>query len=110
MDIEHLFAHMAQLLRGGGQAIDPSTAFAGAVHTAAQQQAVRALKTSFGQPGQQGRRRIKLGADIGARSAFADQTHIGARAGCQLQGVNQDRLTRAGLASEHGKAGLQLQV
>ena len=110
MDIEHLFAYMAQLLRGSGQAVDPSPAFAGAVQTAAQQQAVRTLKTGFGQPGQQRCWGIKLGADVGARGAFADQSHIGAGAGGQLQGINQDGLARAGLAGEHGKTGLQFQV
>ena len=104
MDVEQVFADVAQLLCGGRAAVDPGAAFAAHVHTAAQQQAVAGVKTGLGQISDQALGAVKFGADFGARCAFADQAHVGARAGDQLQGVNQDRFARASLAREHGKA------
>ena len=104
VDVEQLLAQVAQLLRGGWVAVDPGAAFASQVHAAAQKQGVIAFKTGLGQIGRQALRAIKLGAHLGARRAFADQAHFGARAGHQLQRVNQDGFTGTGLAGKHGKA------
>ena len=110
VDVEQMFPNVAQLLRGGRAAVDPGAAFAAQVHTAAQQQAVAGVKTGLGQVVGEALGALKFGADFGARRAFADQAHVGARASDQLQGVNQDRFARACLAGEHGKAVGQFQV
>ncbi len=41
---------------------------------------------------------------------LAHQSLLGARAECQAQAVQQDRLARAGLAGEDGEAGVELQI
>ena len=43
---------------------------------------------------------VEFGADIGARSTLADHAGVGARAGDQLQRVNQDGLARAGFTGQ----------
>ena len=104
MDVEQVFADVAQLLCGGRAAVDPGAAFAAQVHAAAQQQAVAGVKTGLGQISGQAFGAVKFGADFGARCAFADQAYVGARASYKLQGVNQNGFARARLAGEHGKA------
>ena len=53
---------------------------------------------------------IKLGTDIGLSGTFTHNTCIGAAAQHQLQGINQNRFTCPGLARQHGKACVQIQI
>ena len=110
VNVQQLLANGAQLLRGGGAAIHPGAAFALCVHGAAQQQGVAGFEPGFVQHGLQARRVVKLGAHIGAGRAFADHASVGARAGHQLQRINQDGFARAGFACQHRKARLQVQL
>ena len=74
---------------------------------AAQQQrrvAVAGVEAGLGEPGAERRRRVELGADLGARRAFAHDAGVAAAAERELQRVDQDRLAGAGLAGQHGEA------
>jgi hypothetical protein len=67
--------------------------------------AVEPASSSQGAAGRQ----VELGAQS-ARGAFAHHAGIGARAQHQLQRVDQDGLAGAGLAGQHGEAGMQVQL
>jgi hypothetical protein len=64
-----------------------------------------ALEAGLVQPGGRAGRGVELGADLGARRAFAHHAGVAAVAQRQLQRVDQDGLARAGLAGQHGEAG-----
>ena len=69
---------------------------------AAQQQACRrASKPASSSQGASAGGGVELGADLGARRAFAHHAGIGARAQRELQRIDQDRLAGAGLAGQH---------
>ena len=109
VDVDQLFAGLAQLAHGGRAAVDPGAALALGIDASAQQQRVSALvEAGFVKPSGQRRRCIELGRDLGAGTAFAHQRGITAPAQRQLQRVDQDRLARASFASEHTEAGSQL--
>jgi hypothetical protein len=52
----------------------------------------------------------KLGADLGARAAFAHQASVAALPQHQGKRINQDRLAGTSLAGECGEARLELEV
>jgi hypothetical protein len=110
VDVDQLLAQLAQLRGGGGAAVDPGAALALAVDAAAKQQAVAGVEAGFLQPRHQRRRQVEFGADLGPGRAFAHHAGVGARAQCQLQRVDQDRLAGAGFAGQHGKAVRQVQL
>ncbi len=54
--------------------------------------------------------RREFGADLGFLLAFAHQSRFGALAEHDRQRVDEDRFAGAGLAGQHGEAGLEFQV
>ncbi len=52
----------------------------------------------------------ELGADAGLPGARAEQLQIGAAAEGEAEGIQQDRLAGAGLAGQHGEAGIDLEI
>ena len=67
------------------------------------------LVTGLGQPVGI-RRRVEGGSGHGLRGAGPHQPGVGAGTQCQTQGIQNDRLARAGLAGQHGQAGADLKV
>ena len=108
VDVDQMFCGFAQLRHGGRAAVDPGSALALGIHTAAQQQRVVDIKSGFIQPGPDCGRRVELGADFGPRCAFAYQRCVSAMAQSQLQRVDEDGLARAGLAGQHREARAQV--
>ena len=78
-----------------------------AVDGAPQQQRPSLASTSkpaSAQPGDERRRQVELGADVGARRAFAHHAGVAAAAERQLQRIDEDGLAGAGFAGEHAEA------
>ena len=109
MDVQQLFAQFAQLRGGGGAAVDPGAAFARGVYCAAQQQMGAGLKPGLFEPGLHAGCGFKFGAHLAAAGAFAHHAGFGAGTQGQLQSVDQNGFTRAGLAGQHTKARAQVQ-
>ena len=65
---------------------------------------VSASKPASASQRRERRRRVELGADLGARRAFAHDAGVAAAAERELQRVDQDRLAGAGLAAQHREA------
>ena len=110
MDVNQLVGNLFELRGGGGAAVDPGPALALRVDGAFEQQFVAGLQAVFFQPLQQRGGAVKSGVDLAALRAFAHHGGVCARAQCQLQCVNQDRLASAGFAGEHGEAPGQVQL
>ena len=110
VNIDQVVSGFTQLRNRCGAAVDPSAALALRVDRAAQQQRVGLREAGVVEPRGQAGRRIELGADLGARSAFAHHAGISPAAECKLQGVDQDRLARAGLTGQHREAGSEFHV
>ena len=95
-------------------AVDPGAALALRVDRPAQQQpagvAGVGVEAGVVEPGGERRRRVELGADLGARRAFAHHAGVAAAAERELQRVDQDRLAGAGLAGQHREAGAELDL
>ena len=113
MDVEQVISHLAKLQQSGRAAVDPSSALALCVNGPAQQQhGLVGVGTKAGvvQPLRQRAGRVELGADLGARRAFAHQADVASTAKCELQRVDQDRLASAGFTRQHRKAGMELKL
>mmetsp|Transcript_4846 Transcript_4846/g.17211 ORF Transcript_4846/g.17211 Transcript_4846/m.17211 type:complete len:524 (+) Transcript_4846:2418-3989(+) len=109
VDVEQMVGQLAQLGQCGGTAVDPGAALAAAVDHAAQQQGVVHVKAGLVQPAAQMQRQVELGTDLGLGRALAHHAGVAAPAQGQLQRVDQDGLAGAGLAGQHGKAGIELE-
>ena len=111
VDVDQSLAELAQQRGGGRVAIHQRARAPLGVDHPAQQHAARvAGELALGQPGVERLAAAEACADVGARRAFADHAGVGAPAHRQRQGVEQDRLARAGLAGEHREARAELDV
>ena len=111
--VDQEFAGLAQLLQGGGAAVDEGARTAAGIHHAAHQaHAGIAAEFVLVQPGLQlGKGAgIELGLDLGALGTGPHHAGIGTFAQCQRQGVDQDGFAGPGLAGKHGEAGLKFQL
>ena len=68
------------------------------------------VEAGFVEPGGERGGRVELGADLGARRAFAHHAGVAAAAERELQRVDEDRLAGAGLAGEHREAAVELDL
>ena len=108
--VDQQFAQFTQLGERGRAAVDPGAAASARLDHAAQQYGVLGSDAGFVEPGCGRRVHAKLGADFGARRAFAHHVGLGALAERELQGVDQDGLAGARLAGEHGVAGRKIEL
>ncbi len=112
MNIDQELAQLFQLLGSRRAAVDEGArAASGFNHAAHQQHIVVAGQIIFPQPVGQAAIgwRGEFGRHLGARGAFAYHAGIGTLAKNQRDGIEQDGLAGAGLASEHGKTGREIQ-
>ena len=100
------FAGLAQLRDGGRAAVDPGAALAwrSIVRRSSSASSPSSKPASRARRGPVPSAGVELGADLGARGAFAHHAGIAAPAERELQRVDQDRLARAGLAGQHREA------
>ncbi len=110
VDVEQAVADLAQLRGRGGAAIDPAAAAALEIDRAAQEQRIAGFEAAGVQPRGEIRIGVEFDAHVQAFSALAHRTRVGAVAQRELQGVDEDRLARAGLAGQHGEAGGEVDV
>jgi len=68
------------------------------------------VEAGLGQPLGKTGRRIEFGADVCARRALAHHPGIAAAAERQLQRIDEDGLARAGLAGQHRKAAVEIDL
>ena len=113
VQIDEPLAEGLQLRERGRAAVDPRPALALRVEHAAQQYvAVVRGDALLGEPGGDARRvrDVELGGELGALRARPELAELEAVAEQERQRVEQDRLARARLAGQHGKAGGELDV
>jgi len=113
VDIDQVLARRLELLDGGSAAVDEGArAAAGFDHAAQQQHALLPRQIVLVQQGDQFGQAVEreLGRHFRALRAFAHHAGLGALAQDQGKGIEQDRLAGAGLAGEHGKSGMEVQV
>ena len=112
VDVHQFIGQGLELAGRGGAAVDPGAAAALMVHLALELQWLSCwrIKAMLLQPLGHRRTHAEFGHDFAARCPFAHHRGIGASAQHQLQGIDEDGFARAGLAGQHGKPRVQIQI
>ena len=113
MDVEQHLAQLAQLRGGGRAAVHEGARASGGVDGAAHEACAVAFVEFLGrEPFAHRRQRgdVEIGAHLGALRPGAHHARIGAVAEREREGIDEDRLARAGLAGQRGEAARQLEV
>ena len=106
MDLEQARGERAQLADSDRAAIDPRARTAFAADHPAQLAGTVLVEFLGNEPFAQVRvqRQVERGSEFGAFATVAHHRRLGAAAGEQQQGIDQQRLAGAGLAGDHGHA------
>ena len=108
VDVDEVVGGLAQLRDRRAAAVDPGSALSLRVDRPAQQQMAGVtgigVEAGVGEPGRERCRDVELGTDLGPHRAFAHNAGLAAAAERELQRVDEDRLTGAGLAAQHAEA------
>ena len=112
VDLDQGLPHLFQQLHADGGVVDQRAGAAvGALHPP-QDQGVAPLDAVGGKEGKDGMAGAGLedGGHLALGRALAHERGIAPGADGQRKGIEQDRLAGAGLAGEHGEAGLEFEI
>ena len=106
VDLDQAFGQFAELRDGRRAAVDPCTRSAVGAQGATQLAILALIEFGLAQPRQRGGRiaQVEQGNQLGALGAMAHHAAIGAQAGQEVEGVDQQRLAGAGFAGNNGQA------